>query len=258
MKSNNTPPPGGARDEIQEVFPHSPPPPIMRIPRHYYEGYFSEFEDYLLQQKHTVQRYNKGETLFKKMPVANVYFYILEGQSMVYGITMQGEKKVQCYYGAGCFSSLAISEELDSIYYNQNNEALSDMTVLLFERETILKILQERFDFVLAMLEFTNELAALLSYHNLTLAYLPSLTKLCDFLYMSYVHCPSQQKDTPHLVYYSQEQIANYIGVTRTQVSRLLKTLKEQNLIETRRGCIEIIDPQQLLARCSRVVNLQP
>lgn len=229
----------------------------MKLPRHFFEGCFTRFEEYLLKQKHILAPFRKGERLLRDHKIANAYFYIQSGTCAIYSTTEQGARKISCFYSSGCFTNIAIDDNLESIYFHQVIEALSDGTVLLFDKETILKILRENFDFVLQMLSFTNEMLALLTYQNLTLPCLPSDTKLCDCLYMFYHYHTRFQKENPRRLWYSQEQIGDCIGVTRTQVTRLLRSLKAQGIIETHRGSIEIIDPPRLLEQCSNVVNCQ-
>lgn len=239
--------------------PNPPVPvthPLLRIPRHYFEGYFSDMEDYLLGKRHKRVSCRKGEQpFFNGHSLKNLYFYILSGAATVHGYTEQGDRKEMCCYASGVFGLLGIDDNLDSIYHNELMRALTDMEILLFERETVLDMLQENHRFVLRILAFHNDMIALLSYHSLMLAYLPSEVRLCDYLYMCYLYYPSSKTLHPEVLCVYQEQIASYIGVTRTQVTRLLRSLKESGLIQTSRGHIILTDPERLLQRCSKVIN---
>lgn len=227
----------------------------MRIPKHFFSHYFTDMEHVLLAKPHTRHRFSKGEILFYDVYKENVYYYIKQGQCMVYGLSEEGSQKLLCYYADGVFTNLAIGDEIDSIYNCELIEAMSDVEVIMFSKNVILELLQENFEFVKRMLVFTNDLLVLLSYHSLTLAYLPSETKLCDYLYMCYEYYPSVQTKEGKTINICQVQIASYIGVTRTQVSRIIKRLRDQSLIDTNRGRICIKQPEKLLLKCTKVIN---
>lgn len=227
----------------------------MKIPKHYFSNSLGGLESVVLNKPHTVQRYQKGELLFTSYSREYVYYYIRKGQCVVYGLTERGDQKVLCYYADGVFSHVAVQEEFYSIFDHELIEAVTDVEVCLFRQQDILELLRENFDLVLSMLRFTNELLVLLSYHSLMLAYLPSDKKLYDYLYMCHSHYPKIERDGRKVIAINQSEIASYIGVTRTQVTRLLKQLKAERLIETCRGQIIILDPERLLSRCTRVIN---
>ena len=51
-----------------------------------------------------------------------------------------------------------------------------------------------------------------------------------------------------HIVPLTQEQLAGLLGVGRSYASRVVQTLKRRGVLETRRGCLEILDFEALCA----------
>lgn len=231
----------------------------MKIPRHYYENVFLKFEDYLLNKKYKIMHYKKKEILFQDLDVSqtNIYYYILDGYTKICGYTGDGEKKILCFYGKGTFTNLCFDNDVYSVYLSEYLEAITNVTILMFPKETIIEILKNDFDFTMSMFAFNNDLISLLSYHSITIPYLACDTRLCDFLYMSYVYHPSAQNNFPENIFVSQEDIANYIGVTRTQISRSIHKLRELGIISTGHKMITIRDTDMLLSHCSPVINCQ-
>lgn len=230
----------------------------MKIPRHYYKDDFSEFESYLLLKKHKLVKYKKGDRLFNEFEFnesPTVYYYIIKGRAFVYGLTEDGSKKLMCYYDKGTFTNPCLDNEQFSIYQSEFMEAANDVDILIFEKSTIIEILKDNFNFTLKIISFNNDLISLLSYQCLTLPYLKSETKLCDFIYMSYYYNSLPQYYNTHRINITQEEIANFIGITRTQVTRLLKILRKDLILQTYRGFIIILDVNSLLQRCSNVIN---
>src|SRR5690606_33420590 len=61
-----------------------------------------------------------------------------------------------------------------------------------------------------------------------------------------------------HYIAMTQEQLASMMGIGRSYASRVLQRLKRDGLLRTRRGGIEVIDPEGLAARacgCNDMVN---
>lgn len=229
----------------------------MRLHRHFFEGYFNHCEEYILSYSHSTLHYKKGDLLFHDIGLEggkNIYYYIKSGYTIAHSTTENGATKILCYYASGTFPNVDLIEEAFSTYASEVVEALTDTTVLVFEQDTIAEMLKNSFDFTKALLNFSSEIIALLSYQAMVLPNLSAEVRLCDFLYLSYRFAPSVQKHKPESVFASQEQIAQYIGVTRTQVTRLLKTLKEENLIETRRGYIRMLDVPAIRKKCSSTI----
>lgn len=229
----------------------------MNIPKHYFENTFGEFEDYLLTQPYQIYAYKPGDILFSDLSNHNKYFfYIIRGYTMVSATTEDGNKKVMCFYAQGTITNLLIDMNPQSIFETEFIQALTNVTVLAFKKEDILEIIRSNFNFARRIIMFQNELIALLTYHCLTLPYVRSETRLYDFLYMSWCTPPSVHEKEPETIYISQEHIAQYIGVTRTQTARLIKKMREENLIKTHRCSIKIIDINTIRSRCSSVLKM--
>jgi CRP-like cAMP-binding protein len=49
-------------------------------------------------------------------------------------------------------------------------------------------------------------------------------------------------------IVFTQEDLANYVGVTRVTVNQILQSLAEAGIVELRRGSVRVIDPERLRA----------
>jgi CRP-like cAMP-binding protein len=49
-------------------------------------------------------------------------------------------------------------------------------------------------------------------------------------------------------IVFTQEDLANYVGVTRVTVNQILQSLVEAGIVELRRGSVRVIDPERLRA----------
>lgn len=226
----------------------------MELPRHYYEDCFSDLEPYLLAHEHQVLHYRKGELFFSDLHFSindKFYYYIQSGLAFAHGTTDNGDKKIICFYGKG---SLSVADTLP--YYYQTYlavymEALTDVTILLYNYETMMRMLTNSFALCMRVINFDSEMIAMLTYQVATLPMLSAECRLCDFLYQCYLYPVKLIQDEPRVLHVSQTQLAQYVGVTRIQIGRIVRELRMQGILATGRGLIRLLDVERLREKCS-------
>ena len=84
-------------------------------------------------------------------------------------------------------------------------------------------------------------------YQDMNHAYMPTEIRVCDILYLLLENL----KPSDQTIVLKQEELSNMVGISSTQLERILKDLRADQIIETSRGKIRIIDVTGLKNKCS-------
>jgi len=190
-----------------------------------------------------VRRYAAHELIFYEGEEGHGFFMVVRGMVEIYKVGSDGKKQILHIFGPGePFGEVVVFE---GKRFPAHAEAMEPTEVLYFPRKEFLNLLKERTDLALRMLGLLSrrlrELAALVE----TLSLKEVTARLAAYLY--YLHQRDNSRTLELQV--SKGQIANFLGTVPETLSRALRRLSDEGLIEVEGKRITIKDPEGLLHR---------
>lgn len=180
------------------------------------------------------QYIEKGTILYNQGDVESGFYYVDKGLVKVQTVTYDGEEKSLGYHGPGqLFGELAIIERP----YFSTASAVEDSVIYFLTRKRFKE-----------MIEVSEE--------PLRLFLASLITKITLLLEQVLLDSPLQQVSYALLklsevsnkkeVFITQEDLAKLTGLTRMTIYKVLKDLKEREIITTPKRSIHILDSSKL------------
>lgn len=190
-----------------------------------------------------IRRYAAHEIVFSEGEEGHGFFVVAEGLVEIYKLGSDGRKQTIHIFGPGePFGEVVVFE---GKRFPANAEAIRPTEVIYFPRDGFLTSLRERPDLALRMLGLMarrlRELAVLVE----SLSLKEVTARLAAHLFFLY------QKGGKEVLQLqvSKGQLASLLGTVPETLSRALRRLSEEGLIEVRGKEILILDPDRLLQR---------
>ncbi len=182
-------------------------------------------------EKHLIaKKFNKGEDIFIEGETGNRFYIIETGRVKIYKISREGHIKIFDYLESGdFFGEMAL---LDRLPRSANAVATGDSTLLHIPHDNFQKFLMKNPEIILII-------ARTLS-HRLRKAdreiKLFSFSNVRDRVIMCLINLSlryGEQTDEGILLppYFTQQEIADFVGTAREVISRIFSELKSKNLI---------------------------
>jgi CRP-like cAMP-binding protein len=220
---------------------------ILKIPEYYYEKTFEPFKEDLLKSRTRVT-YPAGSQLNSIGEFMDKTFYIHQGVLKFYiSDAKTGNEKTELFIGpSGLFPLYSPPErryrmERDSLLV----KAQTDVVVTPIPQKAIANLIDNSPNFAKTMLRQYADFTSILLYDAVILATQDNMTKVCNYLYQY------ERLLKPHGIILTQEEMAANVGVTLLTFSRVLKKLRQLNIVETSRKTISVIDWDKLVGFCS-------
>ena len=168
--------------------------------------------------------------------------YILSGAARCCVEHENGRRKIISFHGAGTL--FPVYHERDyRIELAITTEALSPVETLEFSKADFRAMFRENGALAAALVEWYASYVNLLLYETAHQEYNGSFLKLCNLLYLL---APAGGLDAV-----TQEELADILGTSRVNLTRGLAQLRNEGVVRTRRGRVEIADREALARRCS-------
>lgn len=196
------------------------------------EAWKSPWEMYL---KYGERQYiKKGTVLYNQGDVEIGFYYVEKGLIKVQTVTYDGEEKSLGYHGPGqIFGELAIIERP----YFSTTSAVEDSVVYFFKRNRFKEMI-ENSDEPLQLF-----LASLIT--KITLL-LEQVLLDSPIQQVSYALFKLSEVSNKKEIFITHEDLAKFTGLTRMTVYKVLKGLKEKDIIDTQKRSINILDLRKL------------
>lgn len=218
----------------------------LTLPQYYYDGSFKPFDD-LLTNGLPREKYQADIPLVSAGEFMDQTYYVHQGIIKLYIISNNGKEKTQWFIGPG--GLFPLYSPLERRYKGERDELLVKTqiptTLTRISQSRIQQLIQDNPDFAKVMLRQYADFTAILLYDIINLASASSMTKVCNYIYQ-YVKVLQ-----PNGIVLSQEEIANNIGIPLLTLSRILKKLCAQRIINTGWKKIQVLNWQALLDYCS-------
>lgn len=218
----------------------------MQTPSYFFSGDYKDFSDYFFSQPHEVKHFRKGEFLWKPGEPYGKIHYILQGAEMLYADHENGRRKIISFHGEGSvfpgYRNIDFRIELSLV-----TQALCDMQVLEFTLPQFQAMFESNIALSERVVDWYSRFVNLFIFETTHQEYNSSLVKLCNLLYLLTEKRPSAAS----AIDLTQDELAEILGLSRVQLTRLLSELRTMGIITTARGSVKVDDLPSLKALCS-------
>jgi CRP/FNR family transcriptional regulator len=168
---------------------------------------------------------------------------VIAGVGKVYLIASDGRQVTIRYLRAGSIGATPVVFEPEPLPHPPGVRALTPMTVLFFNMETVRTLATTD---VRVANAFNAEMADRLRAYFLELAG-TAFASLRERVIRHLLDVASEQQRGPALIArVSQQELADSVASVREVVGRVLAKLRDDGLVRTREGSIELLDPARL------------
>ena len=215
----------------------------MALPYRNLNNNFSSYQDIL-------QKYSTG-----KITLTNLHsfdellnmpyhgYYVLSGHCRLLIGQGRGVEKVNAVLKHGSFLPFYSRSQIPQCRNSLFLEPYPEVEFLVFDKNHFEELIIENREFLLKIMTFYGNLSTSLQYDMSEILYSNGLKRVVNFLYNSLSEYDDQENPT---IPATQELLASYISMDRTNVAKYLKELKEMGIIKTIRGKIMILDRQAI------------
>ena len=220
---------------------------ISTTPKIYLSAYIRDFSDKESRYGLTRRKIKKGELLTVPGTINNTTHFIHRGMMHLSLTHHSGNVKSLVFYGPNTIFPLGVVPHETPIGYEMELRAFTDMEVTSFPYGTLRRMCVEDGELAAEILEQNCDFISYLFYQDMNRAYTSTPEHVCDILYLYLLNV--QPRD--NIIPLSQSELASLVGISRSQIERILKSLREKQVIATLRGGIQIMDLRRLHEACS-------
>ena len=189
----------------------------------------NELEEIVEEIEH--KTFDKGTMIFSEGSEANTLFFINEGKIKLYKYNKDGKEQILHILTNGDFFG-----ELDLIKsstYKFNAKAMDNAKICTLKKSEVKNIIMKKPEIAIKLLESVGERLAAIENLAQNLS-TNDVDARIAYLLINLMDKDSEEEDGKKLIKLplSREDMANYIGVTRETISRKLKKLEEEELIQ--------------------------
>lgn len=216
------------------------------IPSIYLANYLNEFETLIRTYDVTEKHIKKGEYLTQYGVINNTAYYIKSGAIHLSLGHEQGKKSL-CLFGPGTIFPIGVEIHEFRAEYEMIIQAFSDIEVYRFSYPTLKKMAQENGRFAGELLRENCDFIGYMFFDSINQTFEPCLGRICDILYLYLIKVGAPHDRIP----LSQAELASIAGASQTQMERSIKILRKEEILETSRKQMTILDRRKLLAHCT-------
>jgi len=220
---------------------------INTTPKIYLSAYIRDFSDKEARYHLTRRKIRRGELLTVPGTINNTTHFIHQGMMHLSLTHSSGNVKSLVFYGPNTIFPLGVVPHETPIGYEMELRAFTDMEVTSFSYQTLRQMCVDDGELAAEILEQNCDFISYLFYQDMNRAYTSTPEHVCDILYLFLLNV--QPKD--NIIPLSQSELASLVGISRSQIERILKALREKQVIITLRGSIQIISIERLHQACS-------
>lgn len=193
---------------------------------------------YYILKNIKLRRYAPEEFVLRQGQTYDTLYVIVEGKVEIYVESEQGKRFYYSSYDKGCF--VGELEVFNRMPYMCNVEAIEPMVTLELSRELFLELLK-------CDLRFHNFYTTFINnehYKSMQEMSINMLYTLKQRICMHLINSVKLKGTTRTML--SAEMIADRMGVTTRSVHRVLKALKDKEIIEFRKSNVCVLDMKRL------------
>ena len=219
----------------------------LTMSKYYFEKDFSEFEEFILRYPSIHKIYDKGDIISSQSETLKYGYYIRKGIMKLSIGHESGKEKIIALFGPGSFFPLGIDHHYYDMEYAMVEQAYTKVEAYEFDYRIIREMFLNNQDLSLRMMAHYCDFTSYLFFAISSLSGDNSMAKGCNILYA--LHDTSLCQD--YVLRISQDDIMELSGISRIQVARVYQTLRNDQIIRTFRGGIQILNPEKLRSYCT-------
>lgn len=212
----------------------------------YLENYVDEFDRYLKDNAEGFRAIKSGERLTDYGVINNTAYYIRKG---IMHLSLGHDKGVKglTFFGPGTLFPIGVERHEVRGEYEMILTAMNDLEAYTFSYPKLKQMVKENGPLGAAILKQNCDFIGYLFFDTINTAFESSVSRIADVFYL-YL-----DKINPHqdVISLSQEDIAQLTGVSLAQVERVVQILRKDDVLQTGRRKILILDRRSLLDHCS-------
>lgn len=187
---------------------------------------------------------DEGQILFTQSVQAHSFYVVRSGCISLFLSMPDGrELVINEMHPGDCFGELAL---LINQPRSAGAMAKEPSSVVKFDRQTFMESIAGEPELMRRLLEMTARRLSMSSDRESALAFLTSAGKIARALLML-----QAESSSSGFVEVTQADLGTYVGLARQTVARILGEWRDEGIVDTHRGRIEILDPEAL-ARLSQ------
>ncbi|MBQ5951452.1 MAG: Crp/Fnr family transcriptional regulator [Lachnospiraceae bacterium] len=229
----------------------------MNPPCYYFENQFTRYEADFLKASSDRRSFAAGEFLSPPSSAFHTCYYFLSGLVRCYAIAdTGGQSPILQFYGPGSMAPCYGQAHDFTVEPYLIIQAISPVEALAIPIPVFGKMLTENPDLARDVLSFqihqkNNVIVRLLQISSVT-----SYQIVCNMLYLL---CEQDTRlSHGHALALSQESLADLCCLSRMQITRVLRKLREEGIVETKRKALLVKDINALREHCSSLVDRTP
>lgn len=204
---------------------------------------------------YTSRRIPAGAMVFWSGEPDGNHYYLESGSVELFGVDAAGRKKVIDRYGPGMFFGFHILR--DSNLTMSTAQCLEDSRILAIPKESFFKLLRGGSEFSEYCVRYLFGLLSMQTNEMLSQSFYATAQRVPMLLSRlmaeqggragegSGAEAPSTE-DTAVFLPYSNNDIADMLGVSRNSVTTVISRLQSQGIVEKQRNAIRVLDPDRL------------
>lgn len=169
-------------------------------------------------------------------------FYVKSGIYQCAVLTENGSECLLAYFGKGSLYPVKCRQFDFTIEGGFSLRALTDLEVWQLNPEGLQALIRENAELAVKAIDFHTLYSNMLTARILMQHDESSESKVCNFLYMYMQYAPKHEKR----LMITQEEVAAATSLSRIQVARVYRKLKEEGIIESLRGGVVICNTHKL------------
>lgn len=226
----------------------------MKLTRFCVMDDFTSCREILLEYGGQKKLIPAGTILYDANTAPHKSYYIDKGIAKLSSINENGNEMIMLLLGQGAIYPVTqLDASLFSLETHLHLTAITDLEVITFPSADIVDMMQANRKMILAVLDHYASYCNTILCKLMLQSYDDSELCVSSFLYLyarQEGHCVNEVRLT-------QEQIGQLVGLSRIQVARVLKSLRDDGIIKTGRSGITILSLERLKESCSAVVDEQ-
>lgn len=220
------------------------------IPGPYFYGFFHGLDSRAERYGLEARTFQTGQTLTKAGEINNTAWLITKGTVSVSLTASNGNHRALAFFGGGTVFPIGVVPHVNLIDYEMVMTVIEPVSCYPCPYPDLRRMVEDDGKFGAKILEQNCQFIGYLFYQSLNRSTGNSVTKTADVLYLLYRNVyPDGRIPT------SQSALASLIGISRPQLERVLKTLRERRCVETGRNAVRV-HPDALLSLCSDDMKL--
>lgn len=220
----------------------------MDTPKFFFTNEYQQFRSLLKQHSCSERFYPKGDTVFSSETDLDFCLYIDKGLVAYSILHDSGAQKLLFYHGEGSLFPTYKSPKTYAI--GEVAYAITDVTGFVISQVDLQHLIDHNIALTKCVLNNYLEMFNFLIFDIMNQCHNTSYVRVCNLLYL---YLESRRKTEPSacMIYITQDELAQFIGVSRVQVSNVFKMLRNEGILENSRGKIKILDVDRLKENCS-------